>query len=110
MIIIKEILFIKNDLKKISSEPNRYKLVINAYKKKLVELGAMKELKDKYATKEGKFVKQKKELKLDNKTTKELKKKTEDKANIQGKAQKSAKNESETTTEPKRRGRPRKNA
>ena len=106
----KEILFIKNDLKKISSEPNRYKLVINAYKKKLVELGAMKELKDKYATKEGKLVKQKKELKTSNRTTKEVKKKTADKLNKKPKAQKSTKNESEIVTEPKRRGRPRKNA
>lgn len=107
----KEILFIKNDLKKISSEPNRYKLVINAFKKKLVELGAMKEVKDKSTTKEGKLVKKKTESKQKNKTKKETKKKTEDKVKSQTKAQKSIKKESEkTTTEPKRRGRPRKNA
>lgn len=107
----KEILFIKNDLKKISSEPNRYKLVINAFKKKLVELGAMKEVKDKSTTKEGKLVKKKTESKQKNKTKKVTKKKTEDKVKSQTKAQKSIKKESEkTTTEPKRRGRPRKNA
>ena len=106
----KEILFIKNDLKKISSEPNRYKLVINAYKKKLVELGAMKEVKDKSTTKEGKLVKKKTDSKQKNKTKKVTKKKTEDKVKSQTKAQKSIKKESEkTTTEPKRRGRPRKN-
>lgn len=107
----KEILFIKNDLKKISSEPNRYKLVINAFKKKLVELGAMKEVKDKSTTKEGKLVKKKTDSKQKNKTKKVTKKKTEDKVKSQTKAQKSIKKESEkTTTEPKRRGRPRKNA
>lgn len=42
----KEILFLKNDLRKISKEPKRYKLVINSYKNKLVELGAMRELKN----------------------------------------------------------------
>ena len=91
----KEILFIKNDLKKINSEPNRYKLVINVYKKKLVELGAMKELKDNSATKAKKLVKQKKQ--------------TANKVSSQEKTQKTVKNESEITTEPKRRGRPRKN-
>ena len=84
----KEILFIKNDLNKISVEPNRYKLVINAYKKKLVELGAMKEVKDKSSTKEGK---------LQKKTTK---------AKTKSKEEKVKKDE----TTPKRgRGRPRKN-
>ena len=102
----KEILFIKNDLKKISTEPNRYKLVINTYKKKLVELGAIKEVKDKSATKEGKLIKKNSESKQKNKT----KNKTEDKVKPQSKAQKSLKKESEKSiTEPKRRGRPRKN-
>ena len=107
----KEILFIKNDLEKISSEPQRYKLVINAYKNKLVELGAIKEVKDKSATKEGKLVKKKAESKQKNKTEKETKKKAEEKVKSQDKAPKSVKKESQTiTTEPKRRGRPRKNA
>lgn len=55
----KEILLIKNDLKSIRKEEKRYKLVINAYKKKLVELGDMKELKDKCKTKNGKYIKKK---------------------------------------------------
>lgn len=42
----REVLFLKNDLNKISEEPNRYKLVINVYKNKLVELGAMRRLKN----------------------------------------------------------------
>ena len=44
----KEILYLKKDLKSISKEEKRYKLVINAYKKKLVELGAMKSIKNSY--------------------------------------------------------------
>ena len=95
----KEILFIKNDLKKISEEPNRYRLVIDAYKKKLVELGAMKTVKDKSATKEGKL--KKKDVKTkEEKTKKETVKK------------KTTKKEKEVKKEdtPKRgRGRPRKN-
>ena len=107
----KEILFIKNDLKKISIDSKRYKLVINAYKKKLVELGAMKEVKDKSATKEGKLVKKNTVSKQENKAKKETKKKTEDKVKSKVKTQKSVKKETEKTkTEPKRRGRPRKNA
>lgn len=107
----KEILFIKNDLNKISNEPQRYKMVINAYKKKLVELGAVKEVKDKSATKEGKLVKKKVESKQKNKTEKATKNKTEEKVKSQDKAQKSVKKSIQTNaTEPKRRGRPRKNA
>lgn len=107
----KEILFIKNDLNKISNEPQRYKMVINAYKKKLVELGAVKEVKDKSATKEGKLVKKKVESKQKNKTEKATKNKTEEKVKLQDKAQKSVKKSIQTNaTEPKRRGRPRKNA
>ena len=96
----KEILFIKNDLNKISQEPNRYRLVIDAYKKKLVELGAMKNVKDKSATKEGKLKKKDTKTK-EEKTKKETVKK------------KTTKKEKETNKEentPKRgRGRPRKN-
>lgn len=57
----KEILLIKNDLKKISIDVKRYKLVINAYKNKLVELGAMRQLKNKCGTKEVKYTKKKME-------------------------------------------------
>ena len=107
----KEILFIKNDLNKISNEPQRYKLVINAYKKKLVELGAIKEVKDKSSTKEGKMVKKTTESKPKNKVAKENKKKKEEKVKSQDNVKKSVKKATEnTTTEPKRRGRPRKNA
>jgi len=53
----KEILFIKNDLKKIQKEEKRYKLVINAYKEKLVELGAMKKMKNNCKTQDTKYVK-----------------------------------------------------
>ena len=86
-------------------------MVINAYKKKLVELGAVKEVKDKSATKEGKLVKKKVESKQKNKTEKATKNKTEEKVKLQDKAQKSVKKSIQTNaTEPKRRGRPRKNA
>ena len=92
----REILFIKNDLNKISAEPERYKLVIEAYKEKLVELGAMKKVKDKTATKEGKLENKKaktKETKV--KKTTRANKKTEEKT------------KEEVVT--KKRGRPRKN-
>lgn len=56
----KEILFIKDEIKKLSSEENRYKLVINVYKNRLVELGLMKELKNSYKTLEGNLTKKKK--------------------------------------------------
>ena len=61
----KEILFIKKDLKYISNDPKRYKLVINAYKKKLVELGAMKVVKDLAVSDTKKYVKKRKEEKND---------------------------------------------
>ena len=89
----REILFIKNDLNKISEEPERYKLVINAYKEKLVELGAMKKVKDKSTTKEGKLENKKSKTK-ETKVKKEAKKIEE-------------KPKEEVVT--KKRGRPRKN-
>lgn len=55
----KEILYLKRDLKRILKEEKRYKLVINTYKKKLVELGAMKNLKTSCKTQEGKYIKKK---------------------------------------------------
>lgn len=99
----KEILFIKNDLEKVSQEPNRYKLVIDAYKKKLVELGAMKEVKAKSSTKTGKLQKKKEEQK---ETVKKEKKVTKTK-----KTEKKTKAEEtqEVAPVPKKRGRPRKN-
>ena len=108
----KEILFIKNDLEKVSMEPNRYKLVIDAYKKKLVELGAMKEVKDKSSTKEGKLQKKKdktevktKETKKVTKVQKETKVKKTDKPNKKAKIEENK----EVEVAPKKRGRPRKN-
>lgn len=59
----KEILFIKKDLKYISNDAKRYKLVINAYKKKLVELGAMKVVKDLAVSDTKKYVKKTKKRK-----------------------------------------------
>ena len=108
----KEILFIKNDLEKVSSEPNRYKLVIDAYKKKLVELGAMKEVKAKSSTKEGKLQKKKdktevkaKESKKETKTKEETKVKKTEKVEKKSKVEENK----EVETAPKKRGRPRKN-
>lgn len=53
----KEILYIKKDLKQILKEEKRYKLVINIYKKKLVELGAMQTIKSISKTLPGRFIK-----------------------------------------------------
>ena len=102
----KEILFIKNDLKKISIEPNRYKLVIKAYKKKLVELGAMKELKDKSSTKKGMYQKKINKAKAkENAKVKKVKKEVTEKKKV-----KTEENTKKEETTPKRgRGRPRKN-
>ncbi len=55
----KEILFITNDLKQVRKNENRYFKIINFYKNKLVELGVMKKLPNKFVTKKGKFVKRK---------------------------------------------------
>lgn len=99
----KEILFIKDDLKKIEAEPQRYKLVINAYKKKLVELGAIKEIKSKGVTKDGKLEKKKEEIKT-------KKTKVKEKSDIKTKSEAKIKKENEAVVEqPRRRGRPRKN-
>ena len=113
----KEILFIKNDLNKISADSNRYKLVINAYKKKLVELGAMKEVKSKYVTKEGKLQKKNKKTEIDvkekkkeTKTKKEKKDVKETKAKKEVKEKEIKVKESEKIENaPRKRGRPRKN-
>ena len=88
----REILFIKNDLNKISAEPERYKLVITAYKNRLLELGSIK--KDKKETKQGK---------IENKKPKT--KETKDKKEVK-KIEKKVKEENGVA---KKRGRPRKN-
>lgn len=108
----KEILFIQNDLKKINEDSNRYKLVINIYKKKLVELGVIKEVKDKSKTKEGKLQKKKSSAVAKEKTPRKTKKEkvaketdTTKKSQTKTKSKESEKVE----TAPKKRGRPRKN-
>ena len=103
----KEILFIKDDLKKISEEPNRYKLVINTYKKKLVELGAMKEIKDKSITKQGKLKKIVNKIKAKKKEDKEPKTKKE--VSTKKKIKTEGNQKQEETTKKRGRGRPRKN-
>ena len=55
----REILFIVNDLKQVSKNENKYYKIIKFYKDKLVELGVMKKMPNKCASREGKFIKQK---------------------------------------------------
>ena len=50
----KEILFIKNDLNQIKENENKYYKIIQFYKQKLAELGAMKQVKNKCKTIKGK--------------------------------------------------------
>ena len=52
----KEILFIKSDLEKVSTNENKYYKIIRFYKNKLVELGVMRELLNSF-TSEGKYTK-----------------------------------------------------
>ena len=54
----KQILFIKNDLKKLRINTNKYYKIIDFYCNKLVELGAMKVLKNTYKS-EGNYIKKK---------------------------------------------------
>ena len=54
----KQILFLKNDLKKLRKDTNKYYKIIQFYCNKLVELGAMRLIKNSY-TSEGKYVKTK---------------------------------------------------
>ena len=46
----KEILFIRNDLKKVYTNENKYYKIIRFYKNKLVELGDMRKLMDSYSS------------------------------------------------------------
>ena len=55
----KDIILLKKDLKQISKEPERYKLVIDVYKSKLVELGAMRQVKDACKTLQTRYIKKK---------------------------------------------------
>ena len=52
-----EILFLRRDLAKLLKEENRYKLVIKQYRTKLIELGAMREIKNLAQTLNGKYTK-----------------------------------------------------
>ncbi len=55
----KQILFLKNDLKKLRTNENKYYKIINFYCQKLVELGAMRNLKNSYSEVGGKYIKRK---------------------------------------------------
>ena len=57
----KEILFIKNDMKKLDKGKTDYSKLIKYYKRKLVDYGALRELKNSYCS-EGKYVKKIKEV------------------------------------------------
>ena len=53
----KEILFLKNDLKKLRKSKNNYNSIIKIFKEKLVELGAIKQIKNSYKTTVGNYKK-----------------------------------------------------
>jgi hypothetical protein len=53
----KQILFLKYDLRSLNKKSNQYTNIIKVYKNKLVELGAMRELKNTYRTAKGKHIK-----------------------------------------------------
>jgi len=61
----KEILFVRNDLKKVSINENRYYKIIKFYKSKLVSLGSMRELMNSYSS-EGNYVKKEQKSKEKN--------------------------------------------
>lgn len=54
----KEVLFIKNDMKKLSNSKIDYTKIIKYYKRKLVDYGAIREIKNSYISK-GKYIKNK---------------------------------------------------
>ena len=66
----KEILFIKSDLEKVSTNANKYFKIINFYKNKLVELGVMRELRNSF-TSEGKYTKLSNDAQARRKVSKE---------------------------------------
>lgn len=53
----KEILFLKNDVKKLNKSSNNYKAIIKIEKEKLVELGAMKQISNTCKTLKGNYKK-----------------------------------------------------
>ncbi len=52
----KEILFIKNDMKKLREGKTDYSKIMNYYRRKLVDYGAMRQIKDSYQS-QGKYIK-----------------------------------------------------
>ena len=52
----KEILFIKNDMKKLKNQKTDYSRIITYYKRKLVDYGELKQIKNSYTSK-GKYIK-----------------------------------------------------
>lgn len=56
----KEILFIKNDLKKLNASKRDYSKIINYYKNRLVKLGVMRQFKDNCTTSDKDYTKKKK--------------------------------------------------
>lgn len=65
----KQVLFLRNDLKKLRKEPNRYYKIIQFYCAKLVELDAMKNLKNAFIS-EGTYTKGPKKIKRRGRTKK----------------------------------------
>ncbi len=53
----KQVLFLKNDLKKLSQSKNNYSKIIKEIKQKLVELGAIRQIKNSYRTVIGNYKK-----------------------------------------------------
>ncbi|MBR6504729.1 MAG: hypothetical protein IKT41_03350 [Clostridia bacterium] len=53
----KEILFVKNDLRQVYKNENRYYKIIQFYKKRLCDLGVMRKVSNTCTTLEGKYVK-----------------------------------------------------
>jgi len=53
----KEILFVRNDLIHVYRNENKYYKIIQFYKKRLCDLGAMRKMSNSYKTLEGKYVK-----------------------------------------------------
>ena len=53
----KEVLFIKNDIKNVENLKIDYSKLVKYYKRKLVDYGAIKELRNSYRTQEGKYKK-----------------------------------------------------
>lgn len=58
----KEILFVRNDLKEVSNNENKYYKIIKFYKNRLVQLGCMRELMNSYSS-EGNYTKGPKKVK-----------------------------------------------